>query len=132
MATPAGFGALAITVRPPPVTAPANQWTWVPVAGAKCRNGSSTGFGVRIGLGQKIQPHLDIEIPGTHFIRELELVASAANVSPAAGYVVASTRALHRAGRNRAADTLQRKGRRQQVNERVRGDGVRVARHVLR
>jgi hypothetical protein len=28
--------------------APANQWTWVPVAGAKCRNGSATGFGVRM------------------------------------------------------------------------------------
>ncbi|MFT3769312.1 MAG: pectin acetylesterase-family hydrolase [Minicystis sp.] len=30
------------------MTATANQWTWVPVAGAKCRNGSATGFGVRI------------------------------------------------------------------------------------
>jgi hypothetical protein len=31
-----------------PVTATPNQWTWVPVPGAKCRNGSATGFGVRI------------------------------------------------------------------------------------
>lgn len=32
----------------PAVTAAPNTWTWVPVAEAKCRNGSSTGFGVRI------------------------------------------------------------------------------------
>ena len=28
--------------------AAANQWTWVPVAGAKCRDGSATGFGIRL------------------------------------------------------------------------------------
>jgi hypothetical protein len=31
-----------------PVSAPADQWTWVPVPEAKCRNGSSTGFGIRL------------------------------------------------------------------------------------
>ncbi|MDC3959185.1 hypothetical protein KEG38_35350 [Polyangium jinanense] len=31
-----------------PVEAQAGQWTWVPVPEAKCRGGSSTGFGVRI------------------------------------------------------------------------------------
>ncbi len=31
-----------------PVTAQANKWTWVDVPEAKCRNGSSTGFGIRI------------------------------------------------------------------------------------
>jgi hypothetical protein len=31
-----------------PVMAQANQWTWVSVPEAKCRNGSATGFGVRI------------------------------------------------------------------------------------
>jgi len=30
-----------------PVDAPDGQWTWVPVPEAKCRNGSSTGFGIR-------------------------------------------------------------------------------------
>ncbi len=30
-----------------PVDAAADAWTWVPVPEAKCRNGSSTGFGVR-------------------------------------------------------------------------------------
>ncbi len=30
------------------VNAPDNTWTWVPVAGSKCRDGSETGFGVRI------------------------------------------------------------------------------------
>ena len=31
-----------------PISAPAGQWTWVDVPGAKCRSGSGTGFGVRI------------------------------------------------------------------------------------
>ncbi|HVK65060.1 MAG TPA: pectin acetylesterase-family hydrolase [Polyangium sp.] len=31
-----------------PVEAQAEQWTWVPVPEAKCRSGSSTGFGIRI------------------------------------------------------------------------------------
>lgn len=31
-----------------PVTAAPGDWTWVPIPEAKCRNGSSTGFGVRI------------------------------------------------------------------------------------
>lgn len=31
-----------------PVAAPANTWTWVDVPQAKCRDGSATGFGVRI------------------------------------------------------------------------------------
>ncbi|MRG96547.1 pectin acetylesterase-family hydrolase [Polyangium spumosum] len=31
-----------------PVEAAPGQWTWVPVPEAKCRNGSATGFGVRI------------------------------------------------------------------------------------
>ncbi|MDI1450731.1 pectin acetylesterase-family hydrolase [Polyangium sp. 6x1] len=31
-----------------PVEAEAGKWTWVPVPEAKCRSGSSTGFGVRI------------------------------------------------------------------------------------
>lgn len=31
-----------------PVTAPAGKWQWVPVPETKCRNGSATGFGVRI------------------------------------------------------------------------------------
>ncbi|UQA58690.1 pectinacetylesterase family protein [Polyangium aurulentum] len=30
-----------------PVDAAADQWTWVPVPEAKCRNGSATGFGIR-------------------------------------------------------------------------------------
>lgn len=31
-----------------PIAAPLNVWTWVPVNGAVCRNGSATGIGVRI------------------------------------------------------------------------------------
>jgi hypothetical protein len=30
-----------------PVVAPANEWTWVPVAESRCRDGSSTGFAIR-------------------------------------------------------------------------------------
>lgn len=36
-----------------PVTAPAGQWTWVPVDGAICRDGSPTGIGVRLARGSK-------------------------------------------------------------------------------
>jgi len=31
-----------------PVAAPPGAWTWVPVPEARCRNGSATGFGVRM------------------------------------------------------------------------------------
>lgn len=31
-----------------PVSGTAGQWTWVPIHDAKCRDGSSTGFGVRL------------------------------------------------------------------------------------
>lgn len=30
------------------VTAPANEWTWVPVKESLCRDGSETGFGIRL------------------------------------------------------------------------------------
>lgn len=32
----------------PPVAAPPRQWTWVPVDGAQCADGSPTGFGVNL------------------------------------------------------------------------------------
>jgi hypothetical protein len=32
----------------PPLSAPAGQWTWVNVSGAKCRDGSPAGIGVRL------------------------------------------------------------------------------------
>jgi hypothetical protein len=35
----------------PKLSAPADQWTWVPVPGAQCRDGSATGFGVRLHPG---------------------------------------------------------------------------------
>jgi hypothetical protein len=35
----------------PPITAPPDEWTWVPVAGAKCRDGTDTGFAVRLHAG---------------------------------------------------------------------------------
>ncbi|WP_394829573.1 pectin acetylesterase-family hydrolase [Pendulispora albinea] len=35
------------------VQAPANSWTWIGVPEAKCRNGSSSGFGVRLKPGSK-------------------------------------------------------------------------------
>ena len=35
------------------MAAPDNTWTWVPVPEAKCRTGSSTGFGVRINPNSK-------------------------------------------------------------------------------
>jgi hypothetical protein len=34
-----------------PIDAPADQWTWVPFAGARCRDGSSTGIGIRLHPG---------------------------------------------------------------------------------
>ncbi len=34
-----------------PIEAPADSWTWIPVPEAKCRDGSSTGIGVRIHPG---------------------------------------------------------------------------------
>ena len=36
-----------------PITAPADQWTWVPFPEALCRDGSSTGIGVRLHAGSK-------------------------------------------------------------------------------
>lgn len=36
-----------------PVDAPAGQWTWVPIDGAICRDGSATGVGVRLAPGSK-------------------------------------------------------------------------------
>ena len=36
-----------------PVSAPANAWTWVDVPDVKCRNGSASGFGVRLKPGSK-------------------------------------------------------------------------------
>jgi len=30
-----------------PIDAPPGEWTWIPVDGAKCRDGSGTGFGIR-------------------------------------------------------------------------------------
>ncbi|MCK6589677.1 MAG: pectinacetylesterase family protein, partial [Polyangiaceae bacterium] len=48
----AGGGGVVCTPEGPfdgaPVVAQPNQWTWVPVPEAKCRNGSAVGFGVRI------------------------------------------------------------------------------------
>lgn len=47
-----GGGAQACTPEGPfdgePITAPPNEWTWVDVPEALCRNGSATGFGVRM------------------------------------------------------------------------------------
>lgn len=34
-----------------PIAAPAGQWTWVPFPEARCRDGSSTGIGVRLRAG---------------------------------------------------------------------------------
>src|SRR5687767_3519934 len=36
-----------------PIDAPPGEWTWIPVDGAKCRDGSPTGFGVRPQTGSK-------------------------------------------------------------------------------
>ena len=50
-----GAGTAACTPEAPfdatPVTAAAGQWTWVAVPEAKCRGGSSTGFGIRLNPG---------------------------------------------------------------------------------
>src|SRR4051794_1571358 len=34
-----------------PIDAPADTWTWIPIPEAKCRDGSSTGIGVRMHPG---------------------------------------------------------------------------------
>ncbi len=34
-----------------PITAPEGAWTWIPIDGAKCRDGSPTGIGVRLEPG---------------------------------------------------------------------------------
>jgi hypothetical protein len=48
----AGGGAFACPPTPPAagptISAPAHQWTWIPVEGAKCRDGSGTGIGIRM------------------------------------------------------------------------------------
>ncbi len=47
-----GAGGAACPVTPPitgaPITAPDGQWTWIPIPGAVCRDGSATGIGVRL------------------------------------------------------------------------------------
>src|SRR5438045_3078067 len=40
-----------VDFRGAPIDAPADQWTWVPFAGARCRDGSTTGVGVRVHPG---------------------------------------------------------------------------------
>ncbi|WP_394850149.1 pectinacetylesterase family protein [Pendulispora brunnea] len=42
-----GLTCAPFDVGAPVSNAPANAWTWVPVAGAKCRDGSDTGFAIR-------------------------------------------------------------------------------------
>src|SRR5277367_3655623 len=37
----------------------ANTWTWVPVDGALCRDGSSTGFGVSLGTSNNLMIFLE-------------------------------------------------------------------------
>jgi hypothetical protein len=41
----------AVVVAGQPIEAPADTWTWIPVPEAKCRDGSSTGIGVRMHPG---------------------------------------------------------------------------------
>jgi Pectinacetylesterase len=36
-----------------PISAPDQQWTWVPIPGAVCRDGSATGIGVRLNSASK-------------------------------------------------------------------------------
>jgi hypothetical protein len=36
-----------------PITAPTHQWTWVDVPGSRCRDGSASGFGVRLNPASK-------------------------------------------------------------------------------
>ena len=38
-------------IEGPGISAPAHQWTWIPIAGAVCRDGSPTGIGVRLNPG---------------------------------------------------------------------------------
>lgn len=40
-------------VQGPPVSAPSGVWTWVPFPEAKCRDGASTGIGVRLNPNSK-------------------------------------------------------------------------------
>lgn len=40
-------------VEGPPLSTPDHLWTWVPVSGAKCRDGSATGIGVRLSSTSK-------------------------------------------------------------------------------
>ncbi|WP_394839402.1 pectinacetylesterase family protein [Pendulispora rubella] len=42
-----GLTCAPFDVGEPAPESPANEWKWVPVAGAKCRNGSDTGFAIR-------------------------------------------------------------------------------------
>lgn len=51
---PGGGGSACPPAGPfngPKVTAAADEWTWVPVAGARCRDGTNTGFGARLHPG---------------------------------------------------------------------------------
>jgi len=51
---PGGSGGAAPVCPPtppvegPPLNAPAGKWTWIDVTGARCRDGSPTGIGVRL------------------------------------------------------------------------------------
>jgi hypothetical protein len=45
---PPGTGCGAQCEVTGPIAAPAEQWTWVPFAGAQCANGSATGIGVNL------------------------------------------------------------------------------------
>ena len=40
-------------VEGPPLSTPDHLWTWVPVSGARCRDGSATGIGVRLSSTSK-------------------------------------------------------------------------------
>lgn len=41
------------TGGPAPIVAPANTWTFIPIEGARCANGSPTGIGVRLVPGSR-------------------------------------------------------------------------------
>src|SRR3954468_8550196 len=43
-----GMCASAAQFQGETISSPANEWTWIPVAGNKCRDGSDTGIGVRV------------------------------------------------------------------------------------
>jgi hypothetical protein len=53
-ATTAGAGGGGITCPPTPpiegpgITGPDHQWTWIPISGSRCLDGSSTGIGLRM------------------------------------------------------------------------------------